>query len=142
MARKDPESIGKGLDWKEFESFVESAFLSFGFKTKRNARLRKPRAEIDLVASKGNLSFAVDCKHWKRTVGYSSMLSISMRQLNRARRLVENGNLVIPLVVTLHDESLHILENGVPIVPIHRISDFVLNWENSKDEIAVLSEEE
>ena len=140
MARRDPEAESKDLNWKEFEAFVESAFLSFGYKTERNARLRKPRAEIDLIATKTGLAFAVDCKHWKRTIGYSGMLAISNRQMVRASRLVgERSMRVIPLVVTLHDESLRILENGVPIVPIHKISDFILNWENSSDDISVLS---
>ena len=143
MRSADPESIGKGLDWKEFETFVESAFLSFGFKTEKNARLRKPRAEIDLIASKNGIVFAVDCKHWKRTVGYGAMLAIGNRQLMRAKRLVSKvESRIIPLVVTLHDESLRILDNGVPIVPIHKISDFILNWEDSSNEISILSVDE
>ncbi len=143
MKSADPESLGKDLDWKEFETFVESAFLSFGFKTEKNARLRKPRAEIDLIASKNGLAFAVDCKHWKRTVGYGAMLSISNRQLIRAKRLLgKMESRIIPMVVTLHDESLRILENGVPIVPVHKISDFILNWEESSHQISVLSVKE
>lgn len=135
--------FSSNLDWKEFESYAESAFSAFGFKTQRNVRFRKPRAEIDLVASKSGTAFAVDCKHWKRTVGHASMLGISNRQLTRAKRLLEEGNdrRVIPVVVTLRDESLYILENGVPVVPIHRISDFILNWENALGEIVVLHSE-
>ncbi|MHB2036911.1 MAG: restriction endonuclease [Nitrososphaerales archaeon] len=131
------------MDWKEFEGFVESAFSAFGFRTQRNARFRKPRVEIDLVACKDGLTFAVDCKHWKRTVGHASMVAVSNRQIVRALRLVEEEShlRVIPLVVTLHNESLRILENGVPIVPIHMISDFILNWEDAFHEIVILSNE-
>ncbi len=141
MNRLDPEAFGAKLDWKDFEEFAESAFLAFGFETRRNVRFRKPRAEIDLVASKNGLVFAADCKHWKRTVGHASMLAISERQKARAKRLVQDEkNLnVIPVVITLHDESLRILENGVPIIPIHKISDFLLNWEESVRAIAILS---
>ena len=140
--KKDLEAYSSFLNWKEFEEHVERIFRSFDFLTRRNTRFRKPRAEIDLVALKNNLTFAVDCKHWKRTVGHSSMNAISNRQLLRAQRLVDRHRhvKVIPMIVTLHDESLHILENGVPIVPIHKVSDFILNWEEARDRILILSE--
>ncbi len=139
----DPEALGSSLDWKEFETLAESAFKALSFETRRNVRFRKPRAEIDLVASKNGLAFAVDCKHWKRTVGYRSMLGVADRQLGRSMRLLQEEKIdVIPVIVTLHDESLHILGNGVPVVPIHKISDFVLNWEESRNEIEVLMQRE
>jgi Holliday junction resolvase-like predicted endonuclease len=142
--QKDPEADGKELNWREFEEFVESAFISLGFQTRRNARFRKPAAEIDLVAKRNGLVFAVDCKHWKRTVGNAAMSSVGERQIIRARRLAEeNGvQMVIPVIVTLHDERLQVLENGVPIVPVYKISDFVLNWENARGEILILTSTE
>ncbi len=138
--RIDHEKLGSKLSWKEFEEYAESIFESFDFQTKRNSRFRKPRAEIDLVASKSDLVFAVDCKHWNRTVGHASMLAIGERQLRRAGRLAgeQGARRVIPMIVTLHDEFLHILENGVPVVPIHKLSDFILNWEDARDEIMIV----
>jgi len=97
--------------------------------------------QIDLVASNGHsLAFVVDCKHWKRTVGPAIMTPISNRQLIRAKRLAAEGQFrkVVPLILTWRDESLFILENGVPVVPIHRLSDFVLNWEQTDEPILVL----
>ena len=128
------------MSWKEFEAFVESAFGAFGYATERNARFRKPRAEIDIVCTRGGIAFSIDCKHWKRTVGHSSMLGISERQLKRCSRVAERVGIskVIPLVVTLKDESLRILENGVAIVPVHRLSDFILNWEEASDQLRVI----
>ncbi|MDG6998042.1 MAG: restriction endonuclease [Nitrososphaerota archaeon] len=128
------------MSWKEFEAFVESAFEAFGYATERNLRFRKPRAEIDLVCTRDGLAFSIDCKHWKRTVGHSSMLGISERQLKRCSRLAERVGIerVIPLVVTLREEALRILENGVAVVPIHRLSDFILNWEEASDQIRVI----
>lgn len=123
---------------------MESAFSSFGFQTTRNVRLRKPPTEIDLVATRNGLCFAVDCKHWKRTAGHGAMLRISSRQIIRAKRLLaeRNHNEIIPIIVTLHDESLQILENGVPIVPIHSISSFLLEWEIERNRITILSNRE
>jgi Holliday junction resolvase-like predicted endonuclease len=140
MKSRDIEKISSSLDWRKFEECVEFAFASFGYETQRSVRLRKPTAEIDLVASKGNITFAVDCKHWKRTVGRSVMLGVSVRQIARAKRYLQGrrGNLIVPVLVTLHDEYIYILENGVPVVPIHRMADFVLNWEQARSDILIL----
>lgn len=128
------------MNWKEFEAYVESAFWAFGYTTERNVRFRNPRAEIDLLCVRNGLAFSIDCKHWKRTVGHSSMLGISDRQVKRCLRLAERVGIskVIPLVVTLKDEALRILENGVAIVPIHDLSDFILNWESASDQLALI----
>jgi len=140
LAREsDLESQSLGLDWKEFESFAEKIFNSFGCTTIKTIRLRKPTMEIDLVASRTGFSFVVDCKHWKRTVGPASMTRIGERQADRAKRIAEDGShrKVMPMILTLRDEALFVLENGVPIVPIHRLSDFILNWEESYADISI-----
>ena len=115
--------------------------MYFGFETKRNFRLKKPTIEVDLVASKGRVAFAIDCKHWKRTVGHSSMSRVSKMQIARAHRILETGYWakVIPVIMTLRDESLLILENGVPVVPVSKLFDFILNWEESADYLLFLS---
>jgi hypothetical protein len=132
------------LTWKEFEAFSEIAFSSVGYHVTRNFRLKKPRMEIDLLASKGSLAFSVDCKHWKRTVGQGSMQRISERQVSRSRRLLSPTGFtkIVPLILTLRDESLGVLENGVPVVPIHRLGDFLLNWESSTDILVLRASEQ
>jgi Holliday junction resolvase-like predicted endonuclease len=137
----DLEAFGLNQDWKEFEAFVDRLFVSFGFDTRRNFRLRKPAMEIDLIASKGAVAFAIDCKHWKRTVGNSSMTRVSAMQISRAQRILETGlwTRVIPVIMTLRDESLFILQNGVPIVPVSKLFDFILNWEESAHNLLSLT---
>ncbi|MGA2874896.1 MAG: restriction endonuclease [Nitrososphaerales archaeon] len=129
---RDIEDLSSSLDWREFEALSESVFESFGFTTFRNYRLKRPTAEIDILATRDGLGFAIDCKHWKRTVGSVTMQKISEIQIKRAQRIVQQENVqkVIPVILTLHDESLYILENGTPIVPIQKISDFILNFES------------
>jgi len=128
------------LDWREFEAFVEKLFVSFGFETLPNYRLQKPRMQVDLVASKNETTFVIDCKHWKRTAGRGSMLRIAKKQLRRAHRMAEDGAFgeLVPMILTWRDEALFVLENGVPVVPIHRLSDFVLNWDRADSQILVL----
>jgi hypothetical protein len=137
----DLESIGLKQDWREFEAFVDKVFVSFGFHTTRNFRLKKPAMEIDLIATKNGIAFAIDCKHWMRTVGYGSMSRVSAMQITRAKRVLETGfwGKIIPVIMTLRDESLFILENGVPVVPVSKLFDFLLNWEESADSLLSLS---
>jgi Holliday junction resolvase-like predicted endonuclease len=137
----DTETFSQKLDWRQFEGLAERAFRSFGYKTIKNFRIKKPRAEIDLVAISGKIGFAVDCKHWKRTVGSATMFTISERQMKRSELLLaitqEIGG-IIPVILTLHDEQLTVLPNGVPIVPIQKISDFLLNWDSTTNGIRMI----
>lgn len=137
---RDPEELGVSLDWKDFEKLAEDAFRAFGFETKRNVRFKKPRMEIDLLATKGSVAFAVDCKHWKRTVGNAAMSKVAEKQVKRAIRIFEISSCsrVIPIILTLHDEMLNLLDSGVVIVPIHKLSDLVLNWEVMKESMHIL----
>ncbi len=95
--------------------------------------------EIDLVASGNGVTFAIDCKHWKRTVGQASMSKIAERQALRASRMASESLFpkIIPVILTWRDESLFVLKNGVPVVPIHRLADFILNWEVAGSPILV-----
>lgn len=139
----DLESSAYRLDWQEFEIFVEKIFVSFGFETFRNYRLKKPRMQIDLLAWKNDFAIAVDCKHWKRTVGQASMNRIGQRQVLRAQRVAAEGRFkkIMPVILTLRDESLFILKNGLPIVPITRLNDFIINFELSEIPLLILESE-
>lgn len=138
----DIEAFSSKLDWKQFEGLAELAFKSFGYKTIKNYRIKKPRGEIDLVASSGKIGFAVDCKHWKRTVGMARMIDISERQMKRSELVLlataQEIERIIPVILTLHDEQLTVLPNGVPIVPIRKISDFILNCDSPANGIRTI----
>ena len=61
------------------------------------------------------------------------MLAIAQKQIKRCERLLESIGVetIVPVILTWHDEQLQVLENGVAIVPIQKISDFFLNWDSS-----------
>jgi Holliday junction resolvase-like predicted endonuclease len=130
----DSEALSTSMDWKQFEALAEFALRSFGYRTIKNYRLKKPAQEIDLLAVVGELAFGIDCKHWKRTVGHATMSSLAESQIKRCQRVLETEPIksIIPVILTWHDEKLQVLENGVAVVPIHKISDFLLNWESSE----------
>ncbi len=131
MKQLDVESLSSGLSWKQFEALTRSAFETLGYEVKSNYRLKKPRIEIDLLALRGGRGFAIDCKHWGRTVGSAMMRAVAEKQIARSKYALRAENLqeIMPMLVTLHDEGLQILDNGVPVVPISKLSDFALNWE-------------
>ncbi len=136
----DLEAFSSSLDWRQFESFAEFAFKSFGYQTVRNFRIPEPRMEIDLLAISDKATFAVDCKHWKRTVGHAAMVALAKKQIERTKKLVQKGQAsnVVPIILTLHDEFLTVLENGVAVVPVHKLSDFILNWDSSEKKVKVI----
>jgi hypothetical protein len=137
MTEIDPEDLGSQIDWKQFESLTKFAFESLGYKVTSNYRSKKPRIEIDILALRNRSGFSVDCKHWRRTVGSSVMESISDKQIVRSKIALKKEKLeqLVPLIVTLHDEGLKILHNGVPIVPISKLSNFALDWEADSSNI-------
>ncbi len=140
----DVEAESSKIKWREFEAFAESFFRESGFETFRNYRLKKPRLEIDLLAVKNARGFAADCKHWRRTVGLSVMSAIASKQAERCSKAVKHDTIcparsLIPIVLTLHDEMLQFVGEGVAIVPIRKLRDFLLNWEAFKEDMLVIT---
>lgn len=141
---KDLEAEASKIGWKEFESLAESIFSAYGLETIANYRLSKPRTEIDLIAIKNDIALCIDCKHWKRTIGESTLLKLAHDQVIRARRLLrsfQNINKVIPIILTMHDEHIFMLPNGVPVVPVARLNGFLTEWEGYIRNMLVISRE-
>lgn len=136
----DLADLTSKLDWRQFEGLASFAFKSFGFKVLKNYRMTKPRMEVDLVAIRNSKAFAADCKRWRRTVGETVMLIAAGKQIERSKRILYKEELdqVVPMVITWREESVRVLENGVPIVPICKLSDFILNFEASGERILVI----
>lgn len=138
------EEVSKILSWSEFEEMVSALLESVGYEVKRRVRLKKPRCEIDIVASKEDLALVIDCKHWRKTSGYSTLQRIIEAQIDRAKAL-STSNLTflkrcdnfLPLILTLYSERPHILE-GVPVVPINLLSDFITKVRGYLGELNVI----
>ncbi|HKW05565.1 MAG TPA: restriction endonuclease, partial [Nitrososphaerales archaeon] len=141
MKSLDVESFSSNLHWREFEALAKFAFESFGYKVLSNYRLKRPRLEIDLIAHRDGRGFAVDCKHWKRTVGKSTMLNLSKDQIERVNRLLtrEEFREICPLIVTWREEPVTILDTGVAVVPVAKLSDFLLNFDAYSQSLLLLT---
>ncbi len=121
------EDLASKISWKSFEKLTKVMFNQIGYSTITNFRIN--RKEIDVLAFNQNLVFAADCKHWKKMSACSLKKSAYMQKL-RASFLIStltfSKKQIIPLIVTLYESELKIIDN-VPIVPIFKLKDFVIN---------------
>jgi hypothetical protein len=135
----DIEQISRYLSWKDFEKLASEVLRSFGYHTRTNVRLVKPRMEIDVVGtSTDGFAIAVDCKHWKRS-NLSSITNFSQKQAARSERLLKYDKTisqVVPVMLTLHAESVMFV-GRVPLVPIHRFRSFIIDVKGFLPEIYV-----
>jgi hypothetical protein len=139
--RCDIEQVATYLSWKDFENFASELLTSFGYRTRTNVRLAKPRMEVDVVGTSfGGFTLAVDCKHWKRN-NLSSISFFCDKQVARAKRLIEHDKTisqVVPIVLTLHAESLRFVHD-VPLVPIFRFRSFLMDVKGFLPKMYVVS---
>jgi Restriction endonuclease len=135
----DIEQISRYLSWKDFEKLASEVLRSFGYHTRTNVRLVKPRMEIDVVGtSTDGFTIAVDCKHWKRS-NLSSISNFCQKQAARSERLLKYDKTisqVVPVLLTLHAESVMFV-GRVPLVPIHRFRSFIIDVKGFLPEIYV-----
>ncbi|MDG6981163.1 MAG: restriction endonuclease [Nitrososphaerota archaeon] len=124
-----PENVSKTLSWRDFESFCSSILRAKGYTVRENIYLRKPRAQIDVLGISTRLSVAVDCKHWTRSSGYSSLARIVEAQKARAMRLhdtLDSIGPIAPVILTLVDQGARFVDGGA-IVPVFALRDFLDN---------------
>ncbi len=134
----DIEQVSQHLSWKDFEKLASEILMSFGYRTRTNVQLTKPRMEIDVVGISSAFAIAVDCKHWKRS-SLSTMSGFSRKQAARAERLLKGDRritMAVPVIMTLHTESVKVA-GGVPVVPVHKFKTFVMDVKGFLPEIYV-----
>jgi hypothetical protein len=142
---QDLRRVSQKLDWRDFELFVSEVAEQNGFHAKSNLVIAKPRVQIDLIAVKGDLCIAVDCKHWGKSVGNSSLAIIARKQIRRARILLSQKSLnvttVLPAIVTLLPNISRVVA-GIPIVPVSELNNFFANIDGYIGEYKVVHKRE
>ena len=134
----DIEQVSQHLSWKDFEKLASEILMSFGYRTRTNVQLTKPRMEIDVVGVSSAFAIAVDCKHWRRS-SLSTMSGFSRKQAVRAERLLKGDRritMAVPVIMTLHAESVKVA-GGVPVVPVYKFKTFVMDVKGFLPEIYV-----
>jgi len=134
----DIETVCAYLTWAEFENISTLAFVENGFDTKQHLRFKYSgkRWEVDIIAWRGKIAVAVDCKHWKRNWRMSYIRKIVETHLERTRSLAEALPLkglkydlnriefVVPTIISLVPGPLKFYLD-VPIVPVLQLGDFI-----------------
>jgi Holliday junction resolvase-like predicted endonuclease len=123
----DISDVSHALDWKDFEEVTSRIFQELGYEVIRNYRLKRPRREIDVLARKGSMIIAVDCKNWNLQISSAKMKDIVSRHLERTKMLKGKFDdyRVIPIIVTLLPYEEETAE-GVWIVPIDNLREYIM----------------
>ena len=130
------QQVVRALTWQEFEAFTEECLQTLGFETRKGTIVKDSsrRWQIDVIAKKGQMVLAIDCKHWE-TPGYDSKLSKAaqhqrmavnaliqqMMQTDEARAEGLSG---LPVILTLY-EPRQKLTGGAVAVSIEQFSSFL-----------------
>ena len=133
-----PEEVSSLLSWKEFESFCADVLRSSGFEVRENVRLRKPTAQIDIVARGTSIVLSIDCKHWKRGASASVLAKVAGDQHRRNKQLrttIPEAPPIVSVVITLAQQTDR-FASGAAVVPLFALRSFL----NSVDEYLELLE--
>jgi len=139
------EELSRVLDWKDFEVLAAKMLEASGYTTHHAFRLRKPRAEVDVIGIRDGLALLVDCKHWKRA-SPSELRRFASMQTERAQAFVgankKIGNEIVlkavPAILTLHSESVDFAD-GVPVIPVTKFRSFLNEMPGYLDRMRLVS---
>lgn len=99
------ETIFAAFSWQEFEDFITSACLTYGYHAFRTFRysIKKKRHEVDVIARENQRIFFIDAKRWTSQTASLSALSLAAeQQVLRAKHLVQDLAVVSRLLHQLH----------------------------------------
>ena len=137
--RVQPEDVSRLLNWREFEQLAGALFRASGYEVRGNVYLKKPRAQIDVVAYGPSLTLCVDCKHYARGQGPSSLAKFAKAQLARASLLRRKSGDLRPIasVVLSVSEPEGTFVDGVAVVPVRTLRSFLTNVDSYIEYLAL-----
>jgi len=134
---EDVERVSRSLTWRDFERFCSGILQARGYRVRQNIYLKKPRAQIDVFGISDGVSIAVDCKHWARATGYSSLAKQVEAQKARASRLHESLDRIGPIaavILVLVDQGARFVSGGA-IVPVFAFGNFLDNVDSYRSQL-------
>jgi hypothetical protein len=139
------------LTWKDFEGFIASILTKHGFRCTESFRRRGNALikgmEIDVLGVRGQSVLSIDAKMWGLRRGKSSAIrSAAEKQKERTQRLFSQQEAlmerlpiaaakeyaVYPVIVTWLVEEVE-LHDGVPVVPVFKFNQFILDFDQYQD---------
>ncbi|NVM36368.1 MAG: NERD domain-containing protein [Candidatus Lokiarchaeota archaeon] len=134
-------------------NYISIKNFRFSDKSNFKSKTSQKKYEIDVIGIYDKFILFIDAKQWKRKDSYSSISKAANLQCRRAvalkknpeilSKLIQNllGNrinwksrlpfLIIPVMVTLEDNSIKINSNQIPIVSIYELNSFLLELQNN-----------
>ncbi|MFX0082764.1 MAG: NERD domain-containing protein [Candidatus Hodarchaeota archaeon] len=120
--------------------------------SKLSSNISQKKFEIDVIGIYLNYILIIDAKQWKRKDSYGSLNKAANLQYNRIRALQHNDEafskliktilgkdpqvkrhlpfILIPVMVTLEDNSIKLNENQIPLVSIYEFNVFLQEFPN------------
>jgi Holliday junction resolvase-like predicted endonuclease len=147
------QQVARALTWQEFEEFAEECLQSVGFDTRKGVVVKDDsrRWQIDVIAKKGSMVLAVDCKHWespaydskltKAAEHQKSALQALFRQMTLKGEVGKEGILGLPVILTLFEPRSR-LANGAVAVSVERFADFLEGTSPYSSELPFVPSEE
>lgn len=125
--RAEPDEVSRLLSWREFEGLAGAIMRVSGFDVSENVFLTKPRAQIDVVAYGTSVVLSVDCKHYRREQGPSSLARFAAAQLRRSALLRKKSGDSRPIVSVILGvaEPEGKFVDGVAVVPVRSLRSFL-----------------
>ena len=130
------QQVARALTWQEFEQFSEECLQAVGFDTKKGvtAKDESRRWQLDVIAKKGSMILAIDCKHWE-SPGYDSKLSKAaehqklavqalLHQMATKGEIDGEGLQALPMILTLFEPRSRMVD-GVVAVSVDQLADFL-----------------
>jgi hypothetical protein len=122
-----PEDVSKMLSWREFEQLSAAIIRVSGYAVKENLVLKKPRAQLDVVATGDSLLLSIDCKHYRRGHSASALAKFAQDQLRRSallRMKLDDRRPIASVILSMSEPEGKFVE-GVAVVPIRALRSFL-----------------
>jgi len=127
-----PDEVSRLLSWQDFERLAGALFRSSGYEVRNNVLLKKPRAQIDVVAYGTSIMLSVDCKHYRREQGPSALAKVASAQLRRSellRRKTEDTRPIASVILSMSEPEGGFVK-GVAVVPVRTLRDFLTSMDS------------
>ncbi|OYT27289.1 MAG: hypothetical protein B6V02_00140 [Thermoprotei archaeon ex4572_64] len=150
----DLEKSSKTISWRDFEHLIKEIFRSFNFNSICRLRfsLSGRAFEIDVMSYKKPTIMIIEAKRRKR-ISTVEIKKIVNHHVSKVELISKNIDLVcrklgidwnyielMPLILTLHKHEYKVLD-GVPIVSISQLFNFLQQFEEYKNCFKIISVE-
>ena len=129
------DEVSRLVNWQDFERLTGALLRSSGYNVKENVYLRKPRAQIDVVATGPSVTLSIDCKHYRKEQGPSALGKVALAQLRRSlllRRATTDPRPIASVVLSMSEPEGKFVE-GVAGVPVRTFRSFLNSLDSYRD---------